>query len=158
MKVGCIFTPYNTKQYTAFAPAALGGVDWPPSSFSPQTGYMYVCSKDSSAAWKALPAKEASQLKPLGNFFQIEGLSAQKGSPAQHAPGKVVAMNMRTNRRAWAAAFPAGDICYSGILSTAGGLVFVGRNNQTLQAYDDTHGQAPLDVAQAGRRASRRRR
>ena len=39
-------------------------------------------------------------------------------------------MNMRTNRRVWTATFPAGDICYSGILSTAGGLVFVGRNNQ----------------------------
>ncbi len=95
--------------------------------------------------------RKSSQLKPLGNFFQIEGLSAQKGSPAVHAQGKVVAMNMRTNRRAWTAAFPTGDICYSGILSTAGGLVFVGRNNQTLQAYDDTHGQAPLDLAQARR-------
>ena len=60
-------------------------------------------------------------------------------------------MNMRTNRRVMGGAFPIGDICYSGILSTAGGLVFVGRNNQTLQAYDDQHGQAPLDVAQAGR-------
>ena len=141
VKIGCLFTPYNGKQYTAFAPAALGGVDWPPSSYSPRTGYMYVCSKDSSAAWKALPAKEAGKLKPLGNFFQIEGLAAQKGSPAQHSQGKVVAMNMRTNRRAWTANFPSGDICYSGILSTAGGLVFVGRNNQTLQAYDDTTGK-----------------
>jgi len=141
VKVGCIFTPYNGRQYTAFAPAALGGVDWPPSSFSPRTGYMYICSKDSSAAWKALPYKEASQLKPLGNFFQIEGLSAQKGSPAQKSQGKVVAMNMRTNRRAWTAPFPVGDICYSGILSTGGGLVFVGRNNQTLQAYDDSTGK-----------------
>ena len=64
-------------------------------------------------------------------------------------------MNMRTNRRAWTAAFPAGDICYSGILSTQGGLVFVGRNNQTLQAYSDTHGQAPLDVAEARRQRQR---
>jgi len=141
VKIGCIFTPYNGRQYTALAPAALGGVDWPPSSYSPRTGYMYVCSKDSSAAWKALPAKESSKLKPLGNFFQIEGLAAQKGSPAQQSQGKVVAMNMRTNRRAWTANFPTGDICYSGILSTAGGLVFVGRNNQTLQAYDDTTGK-----------------
>jgi len=140
-KIGCIFTPYNTKQYTVFAPAALGGVDWPPSSYSSKTGYMYVCSKDSSAAWKALPKSEAGKLKPLGNFFQIEGLFVPPGSPALKTQGKVVAMNMRSNRRVWTQAFPVGDVCYSGILSTAGGLVFVGRNNGTFQAYDDRTGK-----------------
>ena len=141
VKVGCLYTPYNEKQYTAFAPQPLGGVDWPPSSYSSQTGYMYVCSKDSSGAWKALPESEAGKLKPLGNFFQIEGLFAPPGSPALNVVGKVVAMNMRTNRRVWTATFPVGDMCYSGIMSTAGGLVFVGRNNQTLQAYDDRTGK-----------------
>jgi len=141
IKLGCLYTPYNEDQYTVFAPAALGGVDWPPSSFSPRTGYMYVCSKDSDAAWKALPEKQAGKLKPLGNFFQIDGLFVPPGSPALKSVGKVVAMNMRSNRRVWTAAFPAGDICYSGILTTAGGLVFVGRNNNTLQAYDDRTGK-----------------
>ena len=141
VKIGCLFTPYNEKQFTVFAPAALGGVDWPPSSYSSKTGYMYVCSKDSSAAWKALPEAQAGKLKPLGNFFQIEGLFTPPGSPALKSVGKVVAMNMRTNRRVWAVSFPAGDICYSGILSTAGGVVFVGRNNRTLQAYDDRTGK-----------------
>jgi quinohemoprotein ethanol dehydrogenase len=139
--IGCIFTPYSTSHYTAFAPAALGGADWPPSSYSPKTGNLYICSKDSSAAWKGIPAQKQTKLKPLGNFFQIEGLYAQPGSPA-HAPvGKVVAMNMRTNHRAWTASFPAGDLCYSGILSTQGGLVFVGRNTGTLEAYSDTTGK-----------------
>jgi quinohemoprotein ethanol dehydrogenase len=141
LKFGCLYTPYNEKQYTVFAPAALGGVDWPPSSFSSKTGYMYVCSKDSAAAWKALPEAQAGKLKPLGNFFQIEGLFVPPGSPALKSVGKVVAMNMRSNRRVWTVAFPEGDICYSGILSTAGGLVFVGRNNNTLQAYDDQTGK-----------------
>ena len=141
VKVGCLYTPYNEKQYTAFAPQPLGGVDWPPSSYSSQTGFMYVCSKDSQGAWKALPEEEAGKLKPLGNFFQIEGLFAPPGSPALNVVGKVVAMNMRTNRRVWTATFPVGDMCYSGIMSTAGGLVFVGRNNQTLQAYDDRTGK-----------------
>jgi len=142
LKIGCLYTPYNDKQYTVFSPAALGGVDWPPSSFSNKTGYMYVCSKDSDAAWKALPEAQAGKLKPLGNFFQIEGLFVPPGSPAlKTTQGKVVAMNMRTNKRAWTASFPMGDICYSGVMSTAGGLVFVGRNNNTLQAYDDFTGK-----------------
>jgi quinohemoprotein ethanol dehydrogenase len=139
--VGCLFTPYDETHYTAFAPTALGGVDWPPSSYSSDTGYMYVCSKDSSGAWKALPKSVSTKLKPLGNFFQIDGLFSPKGTPGRKPVGKVVAMNMRTNTRAWQVAFPAGDMCYSGILSTKGGLVFVGRNDGQLQAYDDFSGK-----------------
>jgi alcohol dehydrogenase (cytochrome c) len=141
VKIGCIYTPYNEKQYTVFAPTPLGGTDWPPSSFSSQTGYLYVCSKDSDAAWKALPKKKSSKLKPLGNFFQVDGLFAQKGSPAvTGTQGKVVAMNMRTNRRVWTRSFPVGDLCYSGVMSTAGGLVFVGRSDRHLEAYDAKNG------------------
>jgi len=139
--LGCLFTPYADQHYTVFAPTALGGADWPPSSFSERTGYMYICSKDSSGAWKALPPAKKGTLKPLGNFFQIEGLFQQKGSPGTKALGKVVAMNMRTNRRVWSAAFTPGDMCYSGVMSTAGGLVFVGRNDGRLQAYDDQSGK-----------------
>jgi PQQ-dependent dehydrogenase (methanol/ethanol family) len=141
VKVGCIFTPYNDQHYTAFAPSALGGADWPPTSYSQRSGELYICSKDSSTAWKALPQAQAGKLKPLGNFFQIEGLFAQKGSPATASVGSVVAMNMRSNRVSWRVNFPVGDPCYSGVVSTRGGLVFVGRNNNTLQAYDDLTGK-----------------
>ena len=40
VSIGCIFTPYTAAHYTVFAPAALGGADWPPSSYSPKTGYL----------------------------------------------------------------------------------------------------------------------
>jgi quinohemoprotein ethanol dehydrogenase len=139
--VGCLYTPYTKSHYTAFAPTALGGVDWPASSFSQKTGYMYVCSKDSSGAWKALPPVKSTTLQPLGNFFQIDGLNSPPGSPGKKVIGTVVAMNMRTNTRVWRVAFPAGDLCYSGVLTTQGGLVFVGRNNGQLQAYDDQGGK-----------------
>jgi PQQ-dependent dehydrogenase (methanol/ethanol family) len=139
--VGCIYTPYSTTHYTVFAPTALGGADWPPTSFSQRTGDLYICSKNSQAAWKALPEEQAGKLKPLGNFFQVDGLYPQKGSPAANPIGTVVAMNMRSNRRSWVVTFPKGDMCYSGILSTRGGLVFVGRTGGYLQAYDDLTGK-----------------
>lgn len=139
--VGCIFQPYDTTHYTAIAPTALGGADWPPSSYSPKTGYMYVCSKDSSEAWKALPITKSTKLQPLGNFFQIDGLFSPPGSPGRTPLGKVVAMNMRSNTRAWTFPFTPGDMCYSGVMSTQGGLVFVGRNNGSLQALSDTTGK-----------------
>jgi quinohemoprotein ethanol dehydrogenase len=139
--LGCLFQPYSTTHYTAFAPSALGGADWPPSSYSPKTGYMYVCSKDSSSAWKALPTSSSTKLQPLGNFFQVDGLFSPPGTPGRKAVGKIVAMDMRTNTRVWTAAFPAGDMCYSGVLTTQGGLVFVGRNDGSLQAFSDTTGK-----------------
>jgi len=139
--VACLYFPYNDTNYTAFAPSALGGADWPPTSFDPATGNMVICSKNSSTAWKALPSETAGKLKPLGNFFQVDGLFPAKGSPAITPTGTVVAMNMHTNRVAWTVKFPVGDMCYSGILTTAGGLVFVGRSNNTLQAYDANNGK-----------------
>ncbi|HEY3922071.1 MAG TPA: PQQ-binding-like beta-propeller repeat protein [Gaiellaceae bacterium] len=140
--VGALFTPYGETHPTAFAPSALGGSDYPPSAYSPKTGYLYICSKNSTAAFQALPEAKAGTLKPLGNFFQVDGLFAPKGSPATKAQGTVVAMNMRSNRIAWEVKFAGdNDPCYSGMLSTQGGLVFVGRNNGEFQAYSDTTGK-----------------
>jgi alcohol dehydrogenase (cytochrome c) len=140
--VGCLYHPYNSTNYTAVAPSALGGADWPPSAYSPRTGYLYICSKNSTAAYKALPSVVAGKLQPLGNFFQLDGVFAGKGSPATKAQGTVVAMNMRSNRIAWEVKFQGSqDPCYSGILATQGGLVFVGRNNGTFQAYNDLNGK-----------------
>jgi quinohemoprotein ethanol dehydrogenase len=138
--LGCIFTPYSEKHYTVFAPTALGGVDWPPSSYSEKTGYMYVCSKDSSGAWKALPPAKPGVLKPLGNFFQIEGLFQPKGSPGTKALGKVVAMNMRTNRRVWVPRSRRAT-CATAASCRPPVLVFVGRNDGRFQAYDDQSGK-----------------
>jgi len=63
-RFGCTYTPYDETNYTVFGPAPLGGTDWPPSSFSPRTGHLYICSKDSTTAWKALPQETAGKLKP----------------------------------------------------------------------------------------------
>jgi len=140
--VGCLYTPYDATHFTAFAPSALGGADWPPTSYSPQTGYLYICGKNSSSAWKALPPPKPGQLKPLGNFFQIDGLFGMAKSPGSQAQGTLTAMNMRSNRIVWQVKFAGNaDPCYSGVLTTQGGLVFVGRSGGTLQAYSAKNGK-----------------
>lgn len=131
-KVGCIYTPYDDKQFVAFAPSALGGANWPPSAYSPDTGYIYICSKDSAGTFKAVPAK-LQKLKPLGDFAQVEGLIPGKGVN-QKTTGRIVAMNLRNNRIVWQKTWST--LCYSGMLSTAGNLVFVGRNEGFLEAYN----------------------
>src|SRR5262249_51023628 len=79
-KIGCLYTTVSDKQFTIFAPTPLGGADWPPSSFSPKTGFMYICSKNGVAAWKDVP-EDQIHLKPLGNFQQIVGLAPKPGDP-----------------------------------------------------------------------------
>lgn len=135
-RVGCIFEPYDDTRYTVSAPGALGGANWPPSSFSPDTGYMYICSKDSLLQFKSIPL-EKQKLVPLGDFSQVEGLSG--GGPAGKMTGRLVAMNLRNNRIAWQQKWP--ELCYSGVLSTAGNLVFVGRSAGFLEAYNARNGR-----------------
>jgi uncharacterized cupredoxin-like copper-binding protein len=50
----------------------------------------------------------------------------------------LTAIDAATDRIAWQKQFP--DSCYSGTTSTAGNLVFVGRDKGQLQAYDATNG------------------
>ena len=130
--VGCIYKPYDQRQFTAFAPAALGGANWPPSAYSPDTGYMYICSKDGAGSFKAVPPAQ-QKLKALGDFSQVEGLVPGKGVNPK-TTGRIVAMNLATNRIAWQKKW--GTMCYSGMMTTAGNLVFVGRNEGFLEAYN----------------------
>src|SRR5688572_21136329 len=48
-------------------------------------------------------------------------------------------MDMRTNTIVWQP--PSADMCYSGAAVTAGGLVFVGRNDGRLTALDSSDGK-----------------
>ena len=52
--------------------------------------------------------------------------------------GIVAALDVTTNKLAWRYQWP--DQCYSGTLATAGGLVFVGRNDGRLMALDSAAG------------------
>jgi quinohemoprotein ethanol dehydrogenase len=138
-RVGCIYEAYDDTRFTVTAPAALGGANWPPSAYSPSTGYMYICSKDSEFVVKSIPAKK-QKLQRLGEFGQIEGLTPGEGIPTRPTHGRLVAMNLRSNRIVWQVKWPK-DLCYSGVLSTSGNLVFVGRNKGYLEAYDSRNGK-----------------
>ena len=43
---GRIFTPFYTERPVPIKPAFSGGANWPPSSYDPATGYLYVCAQD----------------------------------------------------------------------------------------------------------------
>jgi glucose dehydrogenase len=138
VKTGCIFATYSTDRSTVLYPAALGGADWPPSSYNPATGYMYICGNNDPMYFKSVPA-DKQILKYQGDFGQIEGGPLKPN--AVPPEGLLVAMNLRTNRIAWQHTFPKNDLCYSGTATTAGNLVFVGRSKGYLQAYNAKNGK-----------------
>jgi alcohol dehydrogenase (cytochrome c) len=53
--------------------------------------------------------------------------------------GIFAALDMKTNRLVWQQAWK--DACYSGSVTTAGGLVFVGRNDGRLTALNSSRGK-----------------
>jgi len=137
-----MFTPYwNTR--TAITPGAQGGTNWQPSSYNPNTHMFYVCAQEGLAGYisQTQPQVEkrprlhevGSEYDLLGGFNKNAGIF----SAIDATSGKIV----------WQKHFP--ESCYSGSATTAGNLVFVGRNDGNLQAYDATSG-ALLSSFQTG--------
>ena len=126
---GRIFTPY-WRENAVWKPAALGGANWPPSSFNPDTGYLYVCALDRLNVAVASEEEYVAGEQYLGSTVDFP-----QGFPVR---GTVTAMDMTTNTVAWQREW--NDACYSGTVTTAGGLVFVGHNDGNLLAYDAESG------------------
>jgi alcohol dehydrogenase (cytochrome c) len=125
-----IFAPMSTDPTTvALTPnSASGGNNWPPSSYDPEKNMYFVCSLEGAfgviAETNHTPYK-AGETFTGGEFGPTTGFGA---------PGFLTAYDMSTGKIAWQDEFP--ESCYSGAVSTAGGLVFVGQNSGELQAFD----------------------
>jgi len=120
-----IFTPFKTDPIL-MCPGANGGSEWSTSSFSPQTGLMYVCGIHQPQIWTGKPDQIAPGTLRLGSAFFTP--------PGGATWGNVTAIDVRTNRQAWQAR--TDQMCIGGTLATAGGLVFAGEGNGNFDAYD----------------------
>jgi len=130
---GRIFTPFWTDGVIA-KPAPRGGANWPPSSYDPATNYFYVCGTDSINLFKG---GEEDQVIPRDSGARYLG-GVFGGAPIP-GTGIFAALDMKTNRLVWQQRWK--DPCYSGSVTTAGGLVFVGRNDGRLTALDSANGK-----------------
>ena len=146
---GKIFTPYSASQSVIAKPTTLGGANWPPPSYNPLTGFLYVCASDGIALFNSdteTPAYDPAAIRQgnqyLGGFFE-----SPKGATLG---GTFTAMNMRNNRVIWQRRFGDGDNCYSGSATTAGGLVFMGRNDGRIVAYGATDGKELWEYQMGG--------
>jgi PQQ-dependent dehydrogenase (methanol/ethanol family) len=134
VKVGCIFSTYDTTHAAAFAPSAQGGADWNPSSYNPATHDLYVCSADSDFSLLGVPAAKLQSTYLAGQGF----FGVQFGN-IKFYKGHVTAMDMTTNTKAWNVDWKSP--CYSGTFTTAGNLVFAGQVNGEYDAFNAATGE-----------------
>ena len=123
--------PSHAGTIYAFSPGALGGSEWPPSSYNPNTQMLYVCGQTSAETLVA--GTQPEQTKP--GEQQLGSTITETGGDN---PGVLAAIDARSGRLVWERHWPTS--CYSGTVTTAGKLVFVGRNGGQLQAYDAANG------------------
>jgi alcohol dehydrogenase (cytochrome c) len=129
---GRIFTPFLGTAGVPVNPSLQGGANWPPSSFDPTTNLYYVCSSNDVGI---LRGGDRHFEEPVPGMNYMGG---QVGLAPLPNTGVFAAIDVTTNKIVWRQAWA--DNCYSGSVATAGGLVFVGRNDGRLTALDSSTG------------------
>ena len=138
---GRIFTPFYGQQGVIVAPSLYGGANWPPSSYDPVKQVLYVCASDIPG--KYIGGDTDLEIPPDGENY----LGGTTGFADLPRMGIFAAVDMTTNKLVWRNRWR--DHCYSGSVVTAGGVLFVGRNDGRLMALDSVDGM-PLWEFQTG--------
>jgi alcohol dehydrogenase (cytochrome c) len=132
----------DPERTTVYCPSPSGARAWPPTSFSPAIGQLYLpltewCAKFGTQGSPLLSAAGAR----LSNADHPDALSDGK-------MGRLQAMDVSGKKLAWRHDLEA-PISTSA-LSTGGGIVFIGDLDPALKAFDDRDGKllwsAPLDA------------
>jgi alcohol dehydrogenase (cytochrome c) len=129
---GRIFTPFVGADGMIVNPSLYGGANWPPSSYDPSRRLLFVCA--SSVVGNFVGGDRDFEIPRDGAHYEggVVGFAALPRS------GIFAALDVTTNRLAWQYRWT--DQCYSGSVATAGGLVFVGRNDGRLTALESATG------------------
>jgi quinohemoprotein ethanol dehydrogenase len=129
------FTPMSSDPnvMNVVANAAVGGDNWPPSSYDPEENMYFVCSQ-AGVLGLIVPPNE-QKYKEGETYIGSDEITAS----GSNTPGFLTAYDMSTGKIAWQDNFK--ESCYSGAVTTAGGLVFVGQDNGELQAFNVKNGE-----------------
>jgi len=134
---------YQGKEPTIQLPGPLGGHNWHPMSYSPDTGLVYIPAQE--APWIYGDLKDYRYREGMwntGTDFMLSGLPTDvatfKAFKAA-VKGRLLAWNPVTQEPAWS--FEHGGPWNGGVLSTAGNLVFQGTADAHFSAYDASSGE-----------------
>jgi alcohol dehydrogenase (cytochrome c) len=120
------------KKVTVF-PSILGGKNWEPMSYNPQTGMAYANTLAFGGHYKAEPATYKAGEWYVG--MDLTDLWEWGNGPRGH----LTAIEPLTGKIKWEA--PSDIPRFSGVLSTAGGVVFSGQLTGEFEAFDADSGK-----------------
>jgi alcohol dehydrogenase (cytochrome c) len=131
-KAGCIFEPF-WETPVVMRPSGLGGTNWSPVPYSPDTGYFYVPGTVRTSAFGRYSDKflhgqryvGGTQAAPIGTVMS----------------GTFTAMDAKTNKIVWQHKTPYRLGGGGGSSVTAGGLVFRGEPDGNFLALDAKTGE-----------------
>jgi PQQ-dependent dehydrogenase (methanol/ethanol family) len=133
---------YSTKMAVVY-PQETGAHNWQPMSFNPQTGLVYIPAMDGAAIFVG---QKNFSYKPgawnLGVDFAAVSEAVlkaiQSGKPPPPAVGFIKAWDPVAQKEAWQVSM--GGSWNSGLMTTAGGLLFGGDAYGDFSAYDARSG------------------
>jgi alcohol dehydrogenase (cytochrome c) len=112
-------------------PSLQGATNWFSPSYNPQTGQFFVANRRMGAVFY----KAEAEYQP-GTPFLGGGEQALSGDDAS---GAILALDAMTGKQQWE--FPLQSPPWSGVMATAGGLVFAASNEGYFFALDAANGQ-----------------
>ena len=116
------------------SPNTDGAHNWHPIAFSPDTGFVYLAVKTGTQAVHAPNAKwKYNADRDNVGAVVYEGSLNDKLAKLPPPKGQLLAWDPVAQKAAWRVDFPVAES--SGVLTTAGNLVFQGRSDGVLAAY-----------------------
>jgi alcohol dehydrogenase (cytochrome c) len=131
-QAGCIYTPF-WESPVLIQPSGIGGTNWSPMPYSPDTGYFYVPGTVRTSAFVRNDSKYTN-----GQRYTGGGQTAPIGSTMS---GTFTAIDAKTNKIAWQHKTPYRVGGGGGSTVTAGGLVLRGEPDGNFLALDAKTGQ-----------------
>jgi acido-empty-quinoprotein group A len=113
---------------TLVIPASGGATNWPPPSYNPDTGLFYVGSSPSYSVYYLTD----TSAHPEGYGGRDSGLWSQSA---------LKAIDVKTGKIRWSHTFPGEGGSISGILNTAGKVLFTGDPSANFIAFDPATGK-----------------
>jgi PQQ-dependent dehydrogenase (methanol/ethanol family) len=115
-------------------PAVAGAANWPSSAYDSKTGLFYMFAEESCNVYT-----KNDEWWEAGKSFYGGGT---KRAPGEQGGGKFLkAIDIQTGKTAWEIPGVGGGILGSGLMATAGGLIFYGDGSGAFVAADAKNGK-----------------
>jgi len=114
-------------------PSVAGAANWPSSAYSPVTGLFYMFAEESCNIY----SKNDQRWKAGESFYG----GGTRRAPENEGGKTLKAIDIQSGKTSWEIPDIGGGILESGLMATAGGLIFYGDGNGAFVAADSSTGK-----------------